>query len=170
MYPYCTNLLSEQIHFWNSFNWFWLEKLLLPLTINALKNNNFAHFSVQVTVSDNVKRVVLHIFRGFCLQLGMNHITTMPCYWHAPYMERLNWKLRPALIVYHLTSQTSWFGCSWHLTLPPAEAMWATSFKIIFLFQADSLLLNIHTCIFSSWYQYYQYYHVVWTSSARRFL
>jgi len=120
---------------------------LLPLTIKALNNNNFVHFSVQVTVSDNVKRVVLHIFRGLCLQLGMSHITTMPCYWHAPYMEHLNWKLRPALIVYHLASHKlhgmrSWFGCSWHLTLPPPEAMSATSFKIIFLFQADSLLLN----------------------------
>jgi hypothetical protein len=28
--PYCTKLLSEQIHFWNSINLSWLEKLLLP--------------------------------------------------------------------------------------------------------------------------------------------
>jgi len=63
---------------------------MAAVTIKALKNNNFAHFSVQITVSDIVKRVVLHIFRGLCLQLGISHITTMPCYWHASYMERLS--------------------------------------------------------------------------------
>jgi len=101
---------------------------MAAVTIKALKNNNFAHFSVQITVSDIVKRVVLHIFRGLCLQLGISHITTMPCYWHASYMERLSWKLRPALIVYHSTSQTSrdeelvWLQLSFNTATP--EAMW----------------------------------------------
>jgi hypothetical protein len=67
-----------------------VREVIAAGNIKALKKNNFAHFSVQVTVSDNVKRVVLQVFRGVCLQLGISHITTTPCQWHASYMERLN--------------------------------------------------------------------------------
>jgi hypothetical protein len=78
--------------------------------------------------------------------LGISHITTTPCQWHASYMERLNWNLRHALNVYHSTSRTSrdeelvWLQLAFNTATP--EAMWATSFTIIFLFQADFLLLN----------------------------
>jgi len=123
-----------------------VRKAIAASTIKALEKNNFAHFPLQVTVFDNVKHVVLHTLRGVCLQLRISHITTMPCYWHASYIEHLNWNLRPALNVYHSTSQTScdeelvWLQLAFNTATP--EAMWATSFKIIFLFQADPLPLN----------------------------
>jgi len=78
-------------------------------TIKALQENIFGSFSVpEVLFSDNSQCFTSREFREFCFGLGIKDDITSPYYPQPSHAERLNKKLRAALIAYHIGAHTTW--------------------------------------------------------------
>ena len=86
-----------------------LEVATSASTISSLKNI-FASFGMppRSIVSDNATQFTLRIFKQFCFDLGIKHITTSPYYPNPSHAERVNRNLRSALICFHSSNHQSW--------------------------------------------------------------
>lgn len=123
-----------------------LRKGNTAAVIRALKSI-FVNFSVpRRLVTDNATIFTSTLFRNFCFQLGIQHITTPPYYPCPNVAERVNRNLKSALIAFHAESQTRWHDClSWlplAFNLASHDSTGCTPFSLMFRYSPNHPLLN----------------------------
>jgi hypothetical protein len=116
------------------------------ITIKALRQRIFSAFAVpEIIVSDKAKCFVSHVFRNFCFNLGIRHVTTTPYYPQPSHAERFNRNLRSALIAYNADSQEwdenlDWLQVAFNTAVHKSTNN--TPFQIMFPFRAGTPLAN----------------------------
>jgi hypothetical protein len=84
-----------------------LHQATTAATIQALKTNVFASFSVPEILISDIAQCFVAQFKQFCFGLRIKHVTTS--YYPQPsHEERFNRNIRAALIAYHGDEHATW--------------------------------------------------------------
>lgn len=118
-----------------------------PVSVRHL-SNIFAIFGPPRTlVSDNAPAFTSRLFKRFCFERAVRHVTTTPYYPQPSFAERVNRNLKAALIAFHGKSQTKWdLSLSWlNLTFNTArhESHGTTPASLILGYSINSPLANL---------------------------